>query len=150
MQLKILFALLTVLCLAGCAASRREMMDIQTQQFEMRIRQLEKDTQQKDKKIHELENELKLAHLESERARGAKPYPEKMVVTKKEDVDISKITPKRIQSALKNAGFYNGSIDGKIGKETKKAIKDFQKANGLNADGIIGRKTWAKLQKYLD
>jgi len=56
---------------------------------------------------------------------------------------------KQIQSALKKAGFDPGPIDGKIGKKTKKAIRQFQKANGLKADGIVGKLTWVKLKKYL-
>jgi len=54
-----------------------------------------------------------------------------------------------IQTALKNAGVYTGEIDGKIGPMTKKAIVEFQQANGLEADGKIGPKTWAVLSKYL-
>lgn len=54
-----------------------------------------------------------------------------------------------IQRALKNAGFYAGAIDGKIGPRTKRAIEDFQTAKGLKADGKVGPKTWAELEKYL-
>ena len=50
---------------------------------------------------------------------------------------------------LKRAGFYQGALDGKIGPKTKEAIKAFQKANQLEADGIVGRGTWAKLKKNL-
>lgn len=56
---------------------------------------------------------------------------------------------KEIQMALKNAGFYAGAIDGKIGPKSKQAILDFQKANGLKVDGKVGPKTWAALEKYL-
>jgi peptidoglycan hydrolase-like protein with peptidoglycan-binding domain len=56
---------------------------------------------------------------------------------------------KEIQTALKAAGFYTGNVDGKIGPKTKKAIMEFQKANGLKADGKVGPKTWAALEKYL-
>lgn len=56
---------------------------------------------------------------------------------------------KDIQIALKNAGFYTGSIDGKVGPKTKKAIEEFQKAKGLKVDGKVGPKTWAELEKYL-
>ena len=53
-----------------------------------------------------------------------------------------------IQTALKNAGFYAGNVDGKIGPKSKKAIEDFQKANGLKADGKVGPKTWEAMSKH--
>lgn len=53
-----------------------------------------------------------------------------------------------IQKALKNAGFYAGPIDGKIGPKTKKAVREFQSAKGLKADGKVGPKTWVELEKY--
>lgn len=56
---------------------------------------------------------------------------------------------KDIQAALKNAGFYTGEVDGRIGPMTRKAIKDFQTSKGLTADGKVGPKTWAELEKYL-
>ena len=37
--------------------------------------------------------------------------------------------------------------DGDFGNETLSAVKAFQKANGLTADGVIGSKTWEKLQE---
>ncbi|MFY9402396.1 MAG: peptidoglycan-binding domain-containing protein [Candidatus Omnitrophota bacterium] len=61
-----------------------------------------------------------------------------------------KPTAIQIQTALKNANFYTGSIDGKIGPLSKKAIVEFQKANNLVADGKVGPKTWSVLERYLD
>jgi murein L,D-transpeptidase YcbB/YkuD len=55
-----------------------------------------------------------------------------------------------IQTALKNAGLYAGEVDGKVGPKTKKAIEEFQKANGLKADGKVGPKTWALLSSHLN
>lgn len=60
-----------------------------------------------------------------------------------------KPTANEIQTALKNAGFYAGNVDGKIGPKSKKAIEDFQNANGLKVDGKVGPKTWEALGKYL-
>jgi len=60
-----------------------------------------------------------------------------------------KSTPKRIQTALKNAGYYPGSIDGKIGPQTKQAVKEFQRTHGLSVDGKVGPKTWTQLAQYL-
>ena len=54
-----------------------------------------------------------------------------------------------IQTALKNAGLYNGKIDGKLGPASKKAIEEFQTQNGLKADGKVGPKTWAALSANL-
>ena len=56
----------------------------------------------------------------------------------------------QIQTSLKNAGFYNGAIDGKIGPASKRAIEAFQKKNKLKADGKVGPKTWAALESYLN
>jgi len=61
-----------------------------------------------------------------------------------------KPTNQQIQAALKNADYYTGEIDGKIGPMTKKAIKDFQAANSLEADGKVGTKTWAALSIHLN
>lgn len=55
-----------------------------------------------------------------------------------------------LQQALKNAGYYQGSVDGKIGSGTVDAIRRFQADNGLAVDGVCGRKTWSKLQVYAD
>ncbi|OGW99977.1 MAG: hypothetical protein A2Y00_02040 [Omnitrophica WOR_2 bacterium GWF2_43_52] len=57
---------------------------------------------------------------------------------------------KEIQHALKNAGLYDGAIDGKIGPQSKKAIEEFQAKNGLKADGKVGPMTWEKLKAYLE
>lgn len=61
-----------------------------------------------------------------------------------------KPTVREIQTALKNAGYYAGNIDGKSGPMTKKAIEEFQKANSLTADGKVGPKTWAVLGTHLN
>jgi len=61
----------------------------------------------------------------------------------------AKPTVQDIQTALKNAGYYTGAIDGKIGPKTKQAIIAFQAANSLEADGKVGPKTWLVLSPYL-
>ena len=65
------------------------------------------------------------------------------------EVTVDSMTKEDIQTALKNAGLYNGAVDGKIGPETRKAIKEFQEANGLEPDGVAGAKTKSALIKYL-
>lgn len=56
---------------------------------------------------------------------------------------------RQIQTALRKAGFYKGEVDGKEGPQTKRAIKAFQKAKGLNPDGVVGPRTWEELNKFL-
>jgi len=56
----------------------------------------------------------------------------------------------QIQTALKNAGFYTGNIDGKSGSLTKKAIEEFQQANNLKVDGKVGPNTWGILSQHLN
>ena len=51
----------------------------------------------------------------------------------------------RIQTVLKNKGFYTGSIDGIYGINTKNAVISFQKSRGLTPDGIAGKNTLAAL-----
>lgn len=67
----------------------------------------------------------------------------------KSNISAVSLTDKDIQIALKNAGFYDGAIDGKIGRNTRKAIEEFQRANNLKIDGIAGIKTRSLLIKYL-
>lgn len=64
-------------------------------------------------------------------------------------IAVSGLSAVDVQKALKNAGFNPGKIDGKIGPNTVKAIKQFQTAEGLSADGVVGRRTWAKLSPHL-
>ena len=52
---------------------------------------------------------------------------------------------KQLQTELKKQGFYNGRIDGIFGSATQKAVKSFQKKNGLKEDGIAGPLTLQKL-----
>ena len=59
-------------------------------------------------------------------------------------------TVKLLQQKLKTLGYKGAdgkalSTDGSCGKNTVYAIKNFQKANNLTADGIAGPKTWRKL-----
>ncbi len=51
-----------------------------------------------------------------------------------------------LQRALKQLGYYSKTIDGTYGSGTLSAVKRFQKANGLTADGVAGPLTLAKLE----
>lgn len=56
------------------------------------------------------------------------------------------VTVRQLQEALAAAGCNPGKIDGKMGKQTIEAIRQFQRSYGLTVDGICGKNTWAWLQ----
>lgn len=47
----------------------------------------------------------------------------------------------QIQTKLKNWGYYTGDVDGIYGSATERAVRDFQRKNGLTADGKAGAQT---------
>lgn len=47
----------------------------------------------------------------------------------------------KLQSRLKELGFYDGDVDGQFGNGTKNAVILFQSQHGLMADGIVGPAT---------
>jgi putative chitinase len=50
-----------------------------------------------------------------------------------------------LQKRLNELGFGVGTADGDFGPKTLAGVKAFQKAKGLEADGIVGPKTWSAL-----
>ena len=75
-------------------------------------------------------------------SKDHKPSVKKVSTPQKISYDI-----KFIQSLLKNSKFYEGEVDGKMGPETVKAIKQFQKSRNLKQSGVINIKTWEELKK---
>ncbi len=47
----------------------------------------------------------------------------------------------RLQLRLKELGYYTGTADGRYGSSTQTAVKDFQRKNRLNVDGVCGPDT---------
>ena len=52
---------------------------------------------------------------------------------------------KELQRRLKELGYYKDYVDGDYGDATVKAVKAFQKMNGLTEDGVAGSTTLKKL-----
>ena len=50
-----------------------------------------------------------------------------------------------VQQRLRALGYLSGSADGIFGNNTERAVKEFQMANGLTADGVVGNRTMAML-----
>src|SRR5918994_2237328 len=52
-----------------------------------------------------------------------------------------------LQEALKALGYDPGPIDGVFGEKTESAVKKFQQAREIAADGIVGRVTWINIDE---
>lgn len=65
--------------------------------------------------------------------------------TLREDTEGADV--KQLQEKLKALGYNPGTADGKYGDNTVAAVKAFQEAKGLEADGVYGQKTHAELMK---
>jgi hypothetical protein len=92
-----------------------------------------------------LPNEVDASSLMEDTASTAAAVME----TVAEPIVFKTPTVKDIQTALKNAGLYDGSVDGSKGPMTDRAIRNFQSQSGLKVDGKVGPQTWAKLSTYL-
>lgn len=49
------------------------------------------------------------------------------------------------QQLLRDLDYYDGPIDGLDGPRTSEAVRNFQRANDLTVDGIVGPATWKRL-----
>jgi peptidoglycan hydrolase-like protein with peptidoglycan-binding domain len=52
-----------------------------------------------------------------------------------------------LQEALKALGYNPGPVDGVFGATTETAVKAFQQAKGITADGIVGKITWINIDE---
>lgn len=59
--------------------------------------------------------------------------------------DDGEITVSDVQEYLLKAGYYKLKIDGLFGDGMDKAVRAFQKANGLAVDGAVGNRTLEKM-----
>ena len=66
----------------------------------------------------------------------SEPTPEPVLRTGSRGQEV-----KDLQSRLYSLGYYTGEIDGQFGAMTKEAVIDFQRTNGLEADGMVGSET---------
>jgi peptidoglycan hydrolase-like protein with peptidoglycan-binding domain len=55
--------------------------------------------------------------------------------------NLSKDDIRWAQVELHNMGLYNGSLDGMMGPETKRALAEFQKSNGLTRTATLDQQT---------
>jgi len=143
---KVLFSLLAAvftLTLAGCATSACKNKNLEIQGLKNQVIVLEAQVQSKDEELNSLKDSLNKS-VEQPKVETVEPVKEKPVT------NIKHLSARDIQTALKNAGYDPGKIDGHMGKQTREAVKAFQKANNLTVNGKVNKKTWALLSGYLN
>jgi peptidoglycan hydrolase-like protein with peptidoglycan-binding domain len=130
--------------LAGCATTGQgqSVADLQ-----MKVSDLENQVAAKDSEIKDLKLTMKDMAYDLDRKKttsvgSGKPFD----YSKNEAILRVKVAPEKLQEALRSAGYYKGTVDGKLGTGTKAAIKKFQADHGLKADGVVGEKTWSELK----
>lgn len=144
MNRSLITGVLLCVFLAGCAATRKK--DTQMEELRSHVSSLESELERKDEKIKSFESTVERA----DSAPMNRGYVTAAAPVKEEKTKgVSKLSAKQIQTALKNAGFYKGPLDGKLGRQTRKALKAFQRAQGLKPDGMAGKRTLLRLGKYL-
>ena len=138
--------LLAAVTLAGCAGGRQDMARLRSQVtlLDQRIAQLERAQQADAWSAAPVSEPL----APTSAAAPAEPTPKASEPSSAKP--YLKPTTRQIQQALKNAGFYQSAVDGKIGPVTRDAIKEFQRVHGLTDDGVVGRRTWATLSTYAE
>ncbi len=137
----VLFILVVFLiALNGCATTRKQ-KDLEIQGLRNQVSVLEAQLQSKDEEITSLRGSLTKSGEETQVRQASR----KRIIAEVK----SRPNVKQIQVALANAGYDPGAIDGKKGRMTREAIKAFQRANNLSADGKVGKQTWRLLKEYL-
>lgn len=129
---------------SGCASQRQSQV----------LNRVQADVQLLDQRVAQLERgsvaQVSSSSWPSESSASA-PTIEPIAVSigsSLSPTSSAKPTAKQIQQALRNAGLYQGEIDGKLGSQSRSAIREFQRANGLSVDGKVGKQTWGKLSAY--
>ncbi len=136
--------LLGAMMMSGCAAQRQasslNRVQADLQMLDQRVSQLERGSVAQASSAA-WPTEPSASTTASDIARGSTAPAIALASTVKPATKV-------VQQALKNAGVYQGAMDGKLGPQTRAAIRDFQRANGLSVDGKVGKQTWSKLSAY--
>ena len=124
----------------GCATTRPKpaMPDANAQMADM-----QSQMQAKDQEIQDLRYQL-----DSRQQSLSNNFSSSGSSDTKNILRVSGVTPIDLQKALLRAGYDPGPLDGRLGKKSRAAVKAFQRKNNLNADGVVGEKTWVALKSY--
>ncbi|HSV43078.1 MAG TPA: peptidoglycan-binding domain-containing protein [Candidatus Bathyarchaeia archaeon] len=157
---KILGIIFSVLVCSGCAATQKSTgAAFEGRMVQGRLDLLESNVRSSNQDIRSIQQELADLRREcltsSEFSGGQDSWAYRSISESASTGNVGKIirvdgvTVEQVQRALKKAGFYDGNVDGKLGPRTQRAIKEFQRANQMTVDGVVGRGTWGRLKNNL-
>ena len=158
MAVRAIIAFIALIFSAGCTTTRQPS---EINQLQIKVSQLERKLDDKDQEISDLKDQIAdlsgrvdtsdgAMHADLPEESAPKVSLSKNTTVSPEDIIRVSASAKEIQRALKKAGYYEGTVDGKLGAKSQKSITNFQKDHGLGNDGIVGQKTWSELKKYLE
>lgn len=133
---------------AGCATTKPRRPDPGAEQ-QNQIVQMQAQLQAKDHEIQELQSKLEAYEQALQDTSGYSGFAggsSRTPSVKSSIIRVSGVSVEDVQKALIRAGFDPGPVDGRAGKKTKAAVREFQRRHNLKADGLVGEKTWSRLK----
>ena len=154
MNVRFLPVILMAGLLSGCATTSSRSggsLEIKVAQLERRLSDSDIEIQELKYEVSRLNNQISAGGSHGDVSSGSKKERQDSgdKVIEEGSIRVS-AAPEDVQKALQKAGYYDGAVDGKIGRKTIDAIKNFQKEHDLKVDGVIGAKTWQAMRGYLE
>jgi len=146
MRMGIMLVVVLTLPLTGCAIFEVQDLDSRVTTLEKRVNAVEKKQafEAVEAQVQVPQTVETVTYVTPVEVEVKKPP--KRTVSRTAPITMTK---KEIQTALRNAGYYDGPIDGVLGKKSREAVRKFQADNGLKVDGLVGTETKNVLIDYL-
>lgn len=127
---------------AGCATTKARRAELSADP-NAQVAQLQTELADKDRQIQEMQYQLDSYKTS---VHSTPSFSKSTTPGTSSAIRVSGVSVEDVQRALAGAGFDPGPVDGRMGKKTKAAVKEFQRRNNLTADGVIGERTWSYLK----
>jgi len=140
--LKSILVAMSFILAAGCATTKARRAELSADP-NAQVAQLQTELADKDRQIQEMQYQLDSYKTT---VQSTPSFSKSATPGTSSAIRVSGVSVEDVQRALAGAGFDPGPVDGRMGKKTKAAVKEFQRRNNLTADGVIGERTWSYLK----